>query len=260
MPQDLQGRTVCIHPLDFFLPAADRTLAWCPDISTADGILTVIAVGNLFLFHDILVHRPKIPDFTDIVTSEELLALKFIYIQLMGIIVRDYEISIVATWDGPTNAQFSVFHGGILTFSKALIAYAKKEELFGKREEDKGKSKQSSSNEEDADEAADLLAPDVIAGQVITQLNDFWPDQWNDLMPPLPEAGDEDGLDELLNIRIELEDSAIEIVHRESRLAIDEIDFEPFGFRTGVPKRKSTTQEVPHIDLGDTARKRKKIR
>ncbi|EIN03432.1 hypothetical protein PUNSTDRAFT_139555 [Punctularia strigosozonata HHB-11173 SS5] len=233
----------------------------CPDISTVDGILTVIAVGNVVLFHNVLLLRPHVTSFREKLTIEELVAAKLIYVHFMRLILRSYEIR-VDTSTRPTNEEFSVFHAGILRFAQALIAYAKKEEILGLREE--AHSTQSRPVKKETVE----LTPANVFRRTFKAVESFWPNQWEALLPLFPDesaavqGSDEEQatLEDLLQTRFELEESIIHVVRRESQLEKHEINIEPFRLRQETNAPNTTRQVAAYVEISRTVQGKGKQR
>lgn len=164
-----------------------------------DGLLTLIAVGNVACFYEALIFRADIKQLTPAagcVSSKELGIIRMAYQQMMVMALRDHEVD-VETVEEPTNADFTVFHAAITRFARSILSYAVKELAIQRF------------SEEDYVTYPLLrrLQPHVLFNRFKRTLEEFWPGQWDHIQIPDYDGPNAQGAD--FEQRIELEEQEI---------------------------------------------------
>ncbi|EIN09208.1 hypothetical protein PUNSTDRAFT_44612 [Punctularia strigosozonata HHB-11173 SS5] len=189
----------------------------CPDLSTTEGLLTLLAVGNVACFYEALIYRGDVDDLQNgRIDVDELATIRFAYQRLMVIVLRNHDVRVANTVGKPSNEEFTVFHAAIEKFAQALLSYAAKERAnsrFG-------------GLEYKHNPKLARLIPENIYDQFRDPLEEFWAGQWDHV--GIPEMGDALNKHQRFETKIELNEQDITILRRQTPLSEEHLDLTPF--------------------------------
>lgn len=215
----------------------------CPNVNTFDGLLTLMAVGNVVCFYDVLYFRADVHDLSGRIGADELMMIRIAYQKMMVIVLRNNVFKVEAS-ESPSKPEFKVFHAAITRFARALLAYAVQEDIDG-RFDPKPKTKHSKLSR---------LEPAKLYKRLRQPLEDFWEGQWEHIHIPSSKRV-QDGTN-FLELRFELTLLDLEMSLRPTPLDPDSPDLDPFF---GAEDVEGEEEEDVRLASVQTRSKRKHV-